>query len=55
MTYKDFLSHCVACGGDWTSMLASGVKELWPEEYDALPETFYFVDVLAIMERKGVN
>ena len=33
MTLKEFLSHCTACGGDWVSMLLSGVKECYPNEY----------------------
>lgn len=33
MTLKEFLSHCTACGGDWGSMLLSGVKECYPNEY----------------------
>lgn len=38
MSMKDFLSHCTACGGDWGAMLLSGVKELWPEVYNAIPD-----------------
>ena len=33
MTLKEFLSHCTACGGDWVSMLLSGIKECYPNEY----------------------
>lgn len=33
MTLKEFLNHCTACGGDWVSMLLSGVKECYPDEY----------------------
>lgn len=33
MTLKEFLSHCTACGGDWVSMLLSGIEECYPNEY----------------------
>ena len=36
MTLKEFLSHCTACGGDWCSMLLSGIKECYPNDYDRL-------------------
>ena len=36
MTVRLFLDHCTACGGDWISMLLSGVKECYPNDYDRL-------------------
>lgn len=38
MTMKDFLSHCIACGGNWGGMLLTGIKELWPEVWEAIPD-----------------
>lgn len=38
MTCKDFLSHCTACGGNWGGMLLSGINELYPAVYDAIPD-----------------
>ena len=39
ITMDDFLSnHCYACGGDWGAMLLSGVKSLYPEVYNAIPD-----------------
>lgn len=38
MTCKDFLNHCIACGGNWTAMLLTGIKVLYPNVYDAIPE-----------------
>ena len=38
MTMKIFLSHCTACGGDWGGMLLTGIKELFPEVWDAIPD-----------------
>ena len=28
-----FLDHCTACGGDWVSMLLSGIEECYPYDY----------------------
>lgn len=39
MTQKEFMSHCAASGGNWTSMLLSGLKELRPAVFQAIPET----------------
>ena len=38
MTMKDFLSHCTACGGNWGGMLLTGIRELWPEVWEAIPD-----------------
>ena len=38
MTMKDFLSHCTACGGNWGGMLLTGIKQLWPAVWDAIPD-----------------
>ena len=35
--FKSFLSHCTMCGGDWGQMLLTGINELWPEVYEAIP------------------
>ena len=33
MSMRVFLDHCTACGGDWVSMLLSGIKECYPDDY----------------------
>lgn len=38
MTGGDFLDCCVACGGDWNGMLLTGIKELFPRVWNAIPE-----------------
>lgn len=38
MTMKEFLSHCCAMGGNWCGMLLTGIKELYPAVYDAIPD-----------------
>ena len=34
----DFLNHCTACGGNWGGMLLTGIKKLYPDVYDAIPD-----------------
>lgn len=43
MTFKDFLSHCTACGGNWGGMLLTGIQRLWPAVYDAIPDNMGFM------------
>jgi hypothetical protein len=38
MTMDQFLDHCTACGSNWGGMLLTGLKELYPEVYDAIPD-----------------
>lgn len=38
MAMNDFLDHCTACGGNWGGMLLTGIHELWPEVWDAIPD-----------------
>lgn len=38
MYMKEFLDHCIACGGDWGQMLLTGIHALFPEVYDAIPD-----------------
>ena len=33
MSVRLFLDHCTACGGDWVSMLLSGIEECYPDDY----------------------
>lgn len=33
----DFLDNCIACGGDWGGMLLSGIRRLYPEVWEAIP------------------
>jgi hypothetical protein len=38
MTMDEFLKHCTPCGGNWGGMLLTGLQELYPEVYDAIPD-----------------
>ena len=35
---KEFLQFCTACGGNWGGMFLSGIKKIWPNVYDAIPD-----------------
>ena len=37
-TFTEFMNECTACGGNWGGMLLSGIKRLFPEVYDAIPD-----------------
>lgn len=37
-TFSAFLKHCAVCGGNWGGMLLTGIKELFPAVYEAIPE-----------------
>lgn len=37
-SFKDFLSHCTPCGGNWGGMLLSGIRKLYPKVYLAIPD-----------------
>ena len=36
-TLDNFLNYCTCCGGNWGGMLLTGVKKLWPNVYDSIP------------------
>ena len=38
ITFKSFLEHCTPCGGNWGGMILSGIRELWPNVWDAIPD-----------------
>jgi hypothetical protein len=35
---KKFLDNCTCCGGDWGAMLLSGIKKLYPNVWEAIPD-----------------
>lgn len=37
MTFKQFLDNCTAFGGNWCGMIPTGIKELWPNVWEAIP------------------
>lgn len=36
--FKHFLTYCTACGGNWGGMLLSGIRELYPNVWKAIPD-----------------
>lgn len=36
--FKEFLSYCTACGGNWGGMLLTGIKELRPAVWEVIPD-----------------
>lgn len=56
---KEFLGkYCTVCGGDWGNMLLSGVKELYPSVWEAIPENmgnFSFVGITAVLNLLGID
>ena len=55
---KTFLKFCTACGGNWGGMFLSGVRSLYPEVWDAIPEdmgVFAFGNILNVLILLGVR
>ena len=44
MTLDTFMTHCTACGGNWTAMIMTGIAEVAPEVYDQMPDRSYEFD-----------
>lgn len=38
MKMSKFLAHCTPCGVDWGGLLLSGLKEVAPDIWDAIPD-----------------
>lgn len=36
---KQFLSHCILCGGNWGGILLTGIQKLYPTVWDAIPNS----------------
>lgn len=57
MPLSEFLNHCKAMGGDWISMFLSGIHELYPEVWEAIPDRMgadAFNCICAVLELCGV-
>lgn len=57
MPMSEFLKHCKACGGNWTGMLLSGIKEINPEYFDKIPEDqdIDLAQALKMVDEAGVD
>lgn len=57
-TSSEFLKHCTACGGNWGGMLLTGVRELWPEVWNAIPDDmgcFAWACICSVLVLCGVD
>ena len=58
---KEFLNHCVCCGGDWGAMFLSGIKKLYPCVYKAIPDHMgatgneAFINIIYVMMLCGLD
>lgn len=58
VVFKDFLTNCTPCGGDWGSMLLSGINKVAPEVYAAIPDDmgcFAFSCIVQTLILMGVD
>lgn len=57
-SFEKFLTHCTTCGGNWGGLLLSGIRELYPEIYEAIPEKMgrnAFADLIHLLRLLGVE
>ena len=57
-TFEKFLTYCTPCGGNWGGLLLSGIKELYPEIYEVIPEKMgknAFCDIIRLLQLLGVE
>lgn len=55
---KAWLKFCTACGGNWGGMLLSGVRDLYPKVWDAIPDdmgVFAFASICSLLVLLGVR
>ena len=58
---KEFLDHCVCCGGNWGGMFLSGIEKLYPSVYAAIPDDMgatgneAFINIIYVMMLCGVD
>ena len=58
---KEFLDHCVCCGGNWGGMFLSGIEELYPSVYAVIPDNMgatgneAFINIIYVMMLCGVD
>lgn len=56
MPYDEFLENCLACGGNWSNMILSGIRAIFPNVYNTMPDREYtFVELIEIIEMCGVK
>ena len=59
--FDAFLDHCLMQGGNWVGMILTGIKELFPDVYAALPDELgatgfeSFENLICVLQLCGVN
>ena len=54
----DFLNHCVCCGGNWAGMFLTGIRDLWPNVWNVIPDDmgdFAFPAICYVLQLCGVD
>ena len=44
MSMKDFMNKCTACGGNWGAMLLTGIKRVFPYNYEEVEKEYNSMD-----------
>ena len=44
MSMKDFMNQCTACGGNWGGMLLTGIKRVFPDNYEEVEKKYNSMD-----------
>ena len=44
MTFSEFLSNCTACGVNWGAMLLTGIKRVFPDNYEEVEKKYNSMD-----------
>lgn len=58
MTFDQYLNSCPACGGNWGGMLLGGLKSMWPELWEAIPQKMgnrAFITICSLLIILGVD
>lgn len=58
MSFDVFMKHCTACGGNWGGMLLTGIRELRPQVWDAIPDNMgshAWLCITSVIELLGVE
>lgn len=57
MPFNEFLKYCHTCGGDWTGMLLSGIREINPEYFDKIPndQDIDLAQAIKMVDEAGVD
>ena len=56
--FKHFLTYCTACGGNWGGMILTGINELYPSVYEAIPDNmgiFAFSCLCSVLVLCGID